>query len=581
MRINAHAHVFNLRTVLTPKAVRIIVSRLSEHGLPTVVTEAVGKLLAEQVINPEHLTEDELARKLLGYIGSNTGFSAFIRSRTSVVPPELLDLSGEVVRELPRDDLWSAFDNLTTLADGPAGGTRAKVFNLYETLRIALRPSVLAVADDLLSNHGPDDVVVALMMDITAEADGELDRRLFERQLRETGDLIVQRPGRVLPFVAVNPRRPGHYEIMTRALESQAFVGVKLYPSLGYEIDTPALRKVFEYCERNDVPILTHCTDSGFYEAENTKALADPRLWKPILGAYPALRVCFAHCGGATNFSAVPVAGEESWADVVIQLMGEYDGVCADIGLHVQMMGNGEMEQRYFDRLHSLLADNATRERMLFGSDWWLLRLQTTEGQFWRYFTDRLSAAELHAMSVRAPARFLGLPVDGLQARPNVSGYLERIRESAASVGAPPAAWVRGALGTPGAPVQFHVRRVAADWTPNQVAHVQTWKGLVQAKLVPRRLEDTPFEEGGFFYMRQLEHWTKPFESASQFQRRCRAAGRSLAQYCVRIVGAGYEGSYSGGSAIDALTEAFSDGDLTVAGLAAVADSVFRFQGES
>ena len=60
MRINAHAHVFNLQTVLTREAIEIIARRILDRGVPEFVVGAVSRILDRQLDRPEYLVEEEL-----------------------------------------------------------------------------------------------------------------------------------------------------------------------------------------------------------------------------------------------------------------------------------------------------------------------------------------------------------------------------------------------------------------------------------------------------------------------------------------------------------------------------------------
>src|SRR5690606_17921052 len=141
----------------------------------------------------------------------------------------------------------------------------------------------------------------------------------------------------VLPFIAVNPHRSDHFEIMRRAIEEQGFVGVKLYPSLGYEMTTPAMRNVLAYCRAEDVPITIHCTATGFARDAASAGYSHPKHWLSLFTTpHDTLRVCFAHCGGWGGF-----CGEEAdqieWAETILSYMDEHPNVYADLSYHVEM----------------------------------------------------------------------------------------------------------------------------------------------------------------------------------------------------------------------------------------------------
>src|SRR5690606_11785624 len=88
MRINGHAHIFNLRTVLTPHAVKVMTNRVRTLGVPGFVADALEEFLAEQVLRPEHLVEEELLARFLALIRQSAAFREFART-TAGLPVEV------------------------------------------------------------------------------------------------------------------------------------------------------------------------------------------------------------------------------------------------------------------------------------------------------------------------------------------------------------------------------------------------------------------------------------------------------------------------------------------------------------
>ncbi len=75
-------------------------------------------------------------------------------------------------------------------------------------------------------------------------------------------------------------------------LLSLGLKGVKLHPDIqGFKIDDYRMLKIYEICEKNNVPILMHTGDSRF-------DLSNPNRLKPILDIYKNLTIIGAHFGG-------------------------------------------------------------------------------------------------------------------------------------------------------------------------------------------------------------------------------------------------------------------------------------------
>ena len=70
---------------------------------------------------------------------------------------------------------------------------------------------------------------------------------------------------------------------------------MKLHPDIqAFALDDPRALKIFELCERENVPALLHTGDYR-YDYSNPNRLL------PVLKAYPSLTVIGAHLGGWSN----------------------------------------------------------------------------------------------------------------------------------------------------------------------------------------------------------------------------------------------------------------------------------------
>ena len=78
---------------------------------------------------------------------------------------------------------------------------------------------------------------------------------------------------------------------------SNAFFGIKLYPPLGtcpWPSDENELRKmrtIYAFCEKNGIPVITHCDDQGFrtIDAKDAWKFTDPSSYRSVLENYPRL----------------------------------------------------------------------------------------------------------------------------------------------------------------------------------------------------------------------------------------------------------------------------------------------------
>ncbi len=572
MRINGHAHIFNLQTVLTTEAIDIIVARLERNNYPDFVVEGLRKFLLTQLERPEYLTEEGLLRSFLIAIADNDKFRSFVAAQGARLPVDV-KLLGEGPAVLATATLRAALDHLSTHLD-PQDGLGRGIFDLFETLRLAMSPDIVSVADALLGQLPDDTGLVALMMDIVATPEPQRDRQNFLAQMKGTSDAALARPGRIFPFIAVNPNRPDHFTVMQRALEQMGFVGVKLYPSLGYKVTTPAMDAVLKYCADEDVPIVVHTTAGGFFKSPQTAQYSNPQAWIALLGARPNLRVSFAHCGGWGGLCNQEPSQVPWWTDIA-GLITSRDNVYADLSYHVEMRGDTAKEAAYFGALKALLASPATAERIIFGTDSWLVRMSIAEEPYWRYFMQHLTADEQRRIMEIAPARFLGLPVNGSAPHRNIERHVAWLEARANQVGAEPAAWV-----APLTTVRFTPTRSNPSWSKNNVAHVRLFQFLMfEVKQIPRDLQSLGFEGAGKLRLRQLGYFTKDHEPPAMFANRCRENGVNLDVF-LRNAGAVYEGDYIRQTALDKLIGMFTEGDRTLAEAGAAVDAIYLFATE-
>ncbi|MEM9026172.1 MAG: amidohydrolase family protein, partial [Verrucomicrobiota bacterium] len=120
--------------------------------------------------------------------------------------------------------------------------------------------------EDISGYYPLDTQFVVLAMDMAFQGAGRVPVPL-EQQLQ---DLVKVRQDdawkhKLLPFVPVDPRRAEVLDLVKRYVEEHGFVGVKLYPALGYWACDPRLFPVYAYCEEKQIPITTHASRGGVY----------------------------------------------------------------------------------------------------------------------------------------------------------------------------------------------------------------------------------------------------------------------------------------------------------------------------
>jgi predicted TIM-barrel fold metal-dependent hydrolase len=192
------------------------------------------------------------------------------------------------------------------------------------------------------------------------------------------------------------------------AVEKAGFVGVKLYPpvgfkplgnagldhlqdgQLGHRIDA-ALHRLYAWCEAEEIALIVHVGKTNSFHRNYVK-FSQPRNWAPVLRLYPKLRLNLGHIGHEEGWLGGDTA--DAWATDAARLMQSYDHVHGDLG-------NAAMDSpqhSYVRLLRSLLRNPAfprLRKKLMYGSDFFMNNLISVHP---RFFTDMQKAlAEIFA----------------------------------------------------------------------------------------------------------------------------------------------------------------------------------------
>lgn len=241
-------------------------------------------------------------------------------------------------------------------------------------------------------------------------------------QVELLSKIAVLFDGAVLPVVAYNPwpeseDSPSSLALVEKAITERGFVGVKLYPGIGYrpignesaqydpkdkapkdaEAVNTMLKQLYAKCMGWEVPVMAH---SNFSMAEFPayKAFAGPDAWAKLLTdpAYSKLRVQFGHFGGASGKTE---AGD-NWTEGFVKLMqgAHSQHVYGDISYWNELYSEKKKEKARCQATRMALKQaGATRikgqtlgiDRILYGSDWLML----TREKGWKRYLDKVVAS--------------------------------------------------------------------------------------------------------------------------------------------------------------------------------------------
>jgi predicted TIM-barrel fold metal-dependent hydrolase len=237
-------------------------------------------------------------------------------------------------------------------------------------------------------------LAVPLIMDMGRSTYTEAPQIPFPFQLKLISEIALEEPGVLMPFVMVDPRRIKGSDLLIRCLEEMGFLGVKFYPALGYHPDPDSvyndpqtndeLRKIYDYCESNSVPMTAHCSPGGAYSNDILKEktvraeLTRPQSWAGVLRKYPKLQLNLAHFGQ----DLMAIKDPNSWSRAIRDLIGSYPGVYTDVAYNKHALV-AQSSGKYFEVLaHLIDADRILKDRILFGTDWCMTRHTWTEKEY-------------------------------------------------------------------------------------------------------------------------------------------------------------------------------------------------------
>jgi predicted TIM-barrel fold metal-dependent hydrolase len=243
------------------------------------------------------------------------------------------------------------------------------------------------------------------------------------------------------------------------ALEEHGFLGVKLYPPMGFrpsgnslpypqqvrndlgrdpsrDLDR-VLDDLYRLCLQFDAPVLAHAYPSneasgGFGER------ADPAYWMPVLREYPRLRLCLAHFGRFDAISRDRLSEsfpEASWEWTFGRYIKDNPGadVVADLSFFDEALDPGSPDRaRIAGSLRRFVAEfDPGLRHLVYGSDWIMLGMHS---DYMKYAesVDRFLADDCRfdpAMRARFfhenATRFMGLERGG-RTKVRLAAYYER-----------------------------------------------------------------------------------------------------------------------------------------------------------
>lgn len=299
------------------------------------------------------------------------------------------------------------------------------------------------ISEELIKAYPLVDLFTPLMMDMWMWFDDE-EAVSPRGQMKDLARIVIREKGRIHPFVAFDPKREATWlerhggdegpslRLVKDAVEKHGFLGVKLYPPMGYratgnaltldERGAPygsrrggsydkALASLYQYCVDEDVPITAHTTNGGAQSHHGFGANSNPIYWETVLQDFPNLRLNFAHFGGYWHLAH----RTRGWTTKIVELMNEYPNVYADTSFHLVFNPLQKSRyKRYFANLKKLYrTESAVRDSIMYGSDWHMFvamkHVRDYLPRFTEEYAERFGDSQTHAFLGENALNFLGL----------------------------------------------------------------------------------------------------------------------------------------------------------------------------
>ncbi|GAB4504664.1 MAG: amidohydrolase family protein [Anaerolineales bacterium] len=253
-------------------------------------------------------------------------------------------------------------------------------------LKTSNKATQMEVFKNIEKQYPNDTLFVVLPMDMQFIGAGE-PLESWEEQHQKLLDLAYRSPfkGRIIPFMAVDPRRDGIVKFADQNLGEEKFRGIKIYPNLGYSPEDKVLKKVYAICQERGYPVLAHCSPGGIWargmSEKDRRRFAHPKNYIPILREFPELRLCLGHFGGAQEWvrhlksrrrSSGPYRTWVRWISDMIT-SGEYPNLYTDVSYTVFVPRVKGLYIDLIDYLKVMLSNEKLRSHVLFGSDYYMV----------------------------------------------------------------------------------------------------------------------------------------------------------------------------------------------------------------
>ncbi len=322
-----------------------------------------------------------------------------------------------IMNMLARFPISRRIVNLTRYFFG--GKMNGKLQRIVKFAEIGLGKSQEVIFNELQDYYqGWGDMrFVVLMMDMEQMGAGiplsnyqtQLDEIIRLRSKGNYADVL-------LPFIAIDPRRPEFsngqilLDWVKGYFDKYGFVGIKMYPALGYYPFDEKLDELYAWAEKTKIPIMYHCIEgvihyrgplngfppprfsSKFHNLNETdpqkyqRNFTEPDNYHHVLKMFPKLKICLGHYGGDDEM----MKASPNWYTRVRELVCKHEYVYTDVSFTLN-------NTAIFQLLHNDINDPNSKDlgdRILFGTDFFVVEKNKDEAELRDELRDFLMNAD-------------------------------------------------------------------------------------------------------------------------------------------------------------------------------------------
>jgi predicted TIM-barrel fold metal-dependent hydrolase len=238
-----------------------------------------------------------------------------------------------------------------------------------------IRPWIDPTADNIIAEMDEAGVDLTVIFPVDyGLLFGEAPVHAFD-QNKLYADVAKRHEGRLMAFMAIDPRRPGALKHCEQAYHEWGMKGFKLHAGVGYMPDDPCCYWIYEKAAEWNIPVMAHTGGAPNSVPALKWECSRPSHFASAAARFPETDFIFAHCG------------DVAWWQEAIAAAVWLPNVYVDLSLW-QKPYKKWPKQRFYQWLRDII-DLAGADKILFATDALYPNLMCPLKEWKKAFTDR------------------------------------------------------------------------------------------------------------------------------------------------------------------------------------------------